>query len=244
MYALKTNLNRKGIDMELLFCILIGYFIGALNPSFFIGKLNGVDIKKTGSGNAGASNALILFGKLTGAFCAVFDIFKAWFAIFLARRLFADFEYAFVISAVSVILGHIFPFYMKFRGGKGLACLGGMILNYDWRLFFIMLGGAIVVVFITNYICFVPMAASLAFPIIYGIKELDFIGTLLLLIPFVVILIKHSENIRRIMNGTEFRFSYLWNKEKEYERTNHSPDELIKERTSDENCTLVQDTAE
>ncbi len=213
--------------MEIILCILIGYFIGCINPSYIIGKLKGVDVKKSGSGNAGASNALILFGKLLGLFCALFDIFKAWFATLLCERLFGEeLSVAFALSAVAVILGHIFPFYTKFRGGKGLACLGGVILRYNPVIFLIMLAGALVLVFITNYICFVPMAASLVFPIIYAFKSDDIIGTLLLLIPFVVILIKHSENIRRIMNGTEFRFSYLWNKQKEYERMNITAEDI------------------
>ncbi len=221
--------------MEILFCILIGYFIGCINPSYIIGKLKGVDVKKSGSGNAGASNALILFGKVFGAFCALFDIFKAWFATWLSVKLFADETYlAFSVSAAAVILGHIFPFYTKFRGGKGLACLGGVILKYNPVIFLIMLAGALVLVFITNYICFVPMAASLVFPIIYGIRSNDIIGTLVLLVPFVVILIKHSENIKRIMKGTEFRFSYLWNKQKEYERMNITAEDIQAIRASEE----------
>ncbi len=232
--------------MEILFCILIGYFIGCINPSYIIGKLKGIDVKKSGSGNAGASNALILFGKLFGAFCALFDIFKAWFATLLCVELFEDeLPVAFAVSAAAVILGHIFPFYTKFRGGKGLACLGGVILKYNPVIFLILLAGALVVVFITNYICFVPMTASLAFTIIYGIQRDDFVGTLILLIPFVVILIKHSENIRRIMKGTEFRFSYLWNKQKEYERMNITPEEIVaKKRNTDTHAELDEDEME
>ncbi len=219
--------------MQIFLCILIGYFIGCINPSFILGKLKGVDIKKNGSGNAGASNALILFGKSFGVFCALFDIFKAWFAIWLAKTLFTELEYAFAVTAVSAILGHIFPFYMRLRGGKGLACIGGMILNYDWKLFLIMLAGAVIVAFVTNYICFVPIAASLVFPIVYAFRTENIISTLILLIPFVIVLIKHTENIGRIMNGTEFRFSYLWNKEKECQRTKHFVDDIKTEGESE-----------
>lgn len=219
--------------MELLYCILIGYFIGCINPSFFLGKLRGVDIKKSGSGNAGASNALILFGKLTGVFCALFDIFKAWFAVWISAKLFETYVYTFVVTSVSAILGHIFPFYMRFRGGKGLACFGGMVLYYDWRVFLIMLACAVVFVLIVNYICFVPITASLVFPVIYGLQSNDTVGALILLIPAAVILFKHIENLKRIAAGTEFRVSFLWNKQKELDRLNLKEDEMIVETESE-----------
>ena len=78
-----------------------------------------------------------------------------------------------MVTAVSCILGHIFPFYMKFRGGKGLACLGGAILAYNWRLFTVMLVAELLLALLTNYICFVPITASIAFPLIYRHLEHD-----------------------------------------------------------------------
>lgn len=111
--------------MNTVVCFLLGYFVGTINPSYFLGRIKGVDIRKKGSGNAGGSNALILFGKTAGVLCSLFDIFKAFLMIRLTEHLFPDFPLAFPLTACAVILGHIFPFYMKFRGGKGLACLGG-----------------------------------------------------------------------------------------------------------------------
>lgn len=207
--------------MEILFCILIGYFIGCINPAYILGKVMGKDVKNNGSGNAGASNALILFGKFVGVFCALFDIFKAWGAIELAEYLFSDtFDYAFSVTAVAAILGHIFPFYIRFSGGKGLASFGGMVLSFSPLVFLVMFSSAIVMVLLVNYICFVPMVASVVFPVIYGVMRRDLIGALILCIPIAVIFIKHKENIKRIANGTEFRISYLWNKNKELERVN------------------------
>lgn len=204
--------------MQYLVCILIGYFMGCINPSYIIGKLRGVNIKKSGSGNAGASNALLLFGKAVGVFCALFDIIKAFGAIKICEAIYSDEPYIFSVTAVAAILGHIFPFYMKFRGGKGLACLGGTVLAFDWRYFLMLLSVEIIFVLIVNYICFVPMTASVVFPISYGIIRHDLVGALILLIPTVVIFIKHTENIRRIIDGSEVRISYLWNKNKEVER--------------------------
>lgn len=200
--------------MKYLFCIIIGYLIGTINPSYIIGKLKGVDICHKGSKNAGASNALILFGKALGVACALFDIAKAALAIWLCGKLFPELTYSFAVTGVSCILGHVFPFYMKFRGGKGLACLGGMILAFDWRVFLIMLSCEIVVAIVTNYICFVPLSASVVFPIVYGIMRHDWWGALILFLVIPVMFFKHKENLKRIKQGTEMPFNFLWNKEK------------------------------
>lgn len=204
--------------MPYIFTILISYCICCINPSYIIGRIRGVNVKKSGSKNAGASNALLLFGKTVGVACAIFDILKAFFAIKLCTHIFSDVPCIFAVAAVASILGHIFPFYIKFRGGKGLACLGGAFLAYDWRFFCIMFVIEVVFVLIVNYICFAPLTASVIFPVYYGIMHQDFISALILCIPAVVMFIKHIENLKRIMQGTEVRFSYLWNKGDEAER--------------------------
>ncbi len=212
--------------MKILVCLLIGYLIGAVNPSYWIARHRGIDIRKNGSGNAGASNAVIVLGKVIGVLCALFDIGKAFLAIFFAELLFPTFSYAFVLTGAACILGHIFPFYMQFRGGKGLACLGGMILKYDWRVFLVMLAGEFLVALVTKYICFVPMTASVIFSVLYGVTRSDWIGVLILLAVSCVIIWKHRENIRRIREGREARFSMLWNREREVERLRDKYEEL------------------
>lgn len=205
--------------LKILICAIIGYLIGTINPSYIIGKIQGFDIRKKGSGNAGASNALIMFGKIVGILCAIFDIAKASFAVFLTSKIiFPDFKLAFIISSVSVILGHMFPFYMGFKGGKGLACLGGVILMYNWIYFLILLACEIVLVLIVDYICFVPLTASVVFPVCYGIIEKDILGATIFLIATASIFYKHIENLKRIRTKSELHFSYLWNKDKEMER--------------------------
>lgn len=206
--------------MKYVLCILIGYFIGAINPSYIIAKLRGFDIREKGSKNAGASNALILFGKVLGIGCALFDIAKATFAIWLCGKLFPELSYTFAVTGVACILGHVFPFYMKFKGGKGLACLGGMILAFDWRVFLIMLASEIVVAIVTDYICFVPLTASAIFPLVYGIMRCDVWGALIVALILPLMLYKHMENLKRIKQKTEMPFSFLWNKDKALAKTN------------------------
>ena len=205
--------------MKYVLCILIGYFIGAINPSYSIAKLRGFDIREKGSKNAGASNALILFGKGLGIGCALFDIAKATFAIWLCGKLFPELTYSFAVTGVACILGHVFPFYMNFKGGKGLACLGGMILAFDWRVFLIMLAAEIIVAIVTDYICFVPLTALAVFPIVYGIMRQDAWGALIIAVILPLMIYKHKENLKRIKQKTEMPFSFLWNKEKALEKT-------------------------
>lgn len=204
--------------MPYLWCVLMGYLAGTLNPAYFTAKLKGVDIRKTGSRNAGASNALILFGKSVGVLCALFDIAKATLIIRLALYLFPETPHVFAVTASACILGHIFPFYMKFRGGKGLACLGGTILAYHPLVFAVLLTLEVAIVLLTKYICFVPITASVLFTVLYGVLEKDLIGTLLLAVVCVVIFCKHIVNLRRIRAGSELRITYLWNRDKEAER--------------------------
>ena len=204
--------------MRYVICAFMGYILGMVNPSYLLAKRYGIDIRRRGSGNAGASNALLVFGKLRGALCALFDIGKAAGVVCLARVLYPGDGTAFSVAAVACILGHVFPFYMGFRGGKGLACLAGAVLAYDPRLFGILLAAEVVVLLVTRYICFVPMTASVAFAIIYGVTTRDVPGILLWTVASAVIQFRHNGNIRRILRGQEIRINYLWNKEGESQR--------------------------
>ena len=111
---------------------------------------------------------------------------------------------------------------MDFKGGKGLACLGGMILAFDCRVFLIMLAAEIIVAIVTDYICFVPLTASAVFPIVYGIMRQDARGTLIISLILPLMIYKHKENLKRIKQKTEMPFSFLWNKDKALAKTNIS----------------------
>ena len=205
---------------KVLLCILFGYLVGNINPSYIIGRLRGIDVRKKGSGNAGASNALILMGKAVGIGSALFDILKAAGVMWLAPVIFGDIPCIAEIGGVACTIGHIFPVVMKFKGGKGLACLGGMILAFDWRVLLIMLAVEIVVAIATDYICFVPLTASVIFPIVYGIIRQDVWGALMIATIIPLMFYKHKENLKRIKQKTEMPFSFLWNKEKALAKTN------------------------
>ena len=214
--------------LKIILCALFGYALGTVNPAYIIGRLRGFDIRKKGSRNAGASNALITMGKWVGIFSAVFDILKASAAYWLAPVIFKNFPYAAAIAAAAAILGHIFPFYMGFRGGKGTACLGGLVLAIDWRLLLFLLGIEITVALITDYLCLVPITASVALPLLYGffgdggldwllLAKGGWISAAIISVAMLAILIMNITNIKRMICGTEMHFSFAWSKDKDAE---------------------------
>lgn len=198
--------------MELAVSILLGYLIGTVNPAFLISRTKGFDIRKTGSGNAGASNAFLAMGKLIGAVCMVFDILKATAAYKLAEFIFPGVEAVGIMAGAACILGHIFPIWMGFRGGKGLASIAGTLLAYNWKLFVIVAVCEIIFVVIVDYIC----AASLSFPVVltllYALRGGAMMGVVILSVISVIMFIKHISNIKRIIAGQETHFSVLYKK--------------------------------
>lgn len=204
--------------LHLILITLAAYLLGSINPAYLIAKSKGFDIRKRGSKNAGASNAVILMGKKVGLISALFDIFKAFLMVTLAKYFVSELPYAAAFAGVACIFGHVFPIFMGFRGGKGLACLGGLVLAYDYRVFLVLFALELILVLIVDYICVVPISASILFPIIYYFMTYNFYGTLALGLMTVVILYKHLENVKRIRHGTEAHFSFLWKRNQEVER--------------------------
>lgn len=216
--------------LSVILCALMGYLLGCINPSYIIARVRGFDIRSRGSGNAGASNAVITMGKGVGVFSALFDILKASLAVFLAGRLFpklvvGGFVVAGEMAGVSCIMGHMFPVFMGFRGGKGLACLGGLVLADDWRLFLGLLVATLLVVLITDYICIAPLMLTVVYPLLRGLTTDSFAAALILCIAIPPVWGKHIVNLKRIANGTEAHFSLLWNREKELDRVAQGPAE-------------------
>jgi glycerol-3-phosphate acyltransferase PlsY len=215
---------------KILLCILFGYLIGSINPSYIVARLKGFDIRKKGSGNAGASNALITMGKKVGILMALLDIAKATACYLLAPLIFRDVALAAELAGVACMLGHMFPIYMGFKGGKGLACLGGVLLGIDWRLFLLLLAAEILLCVWVDYICIVPITASILIPILYGLfgakgpapwllfANNGWTGAAVLFVATAAILYRHIQNIHRISYGGEMHLSYMWSKDKEAEK--------------------------
>lgn len=199
-------------------CALIGYLLGSINPAYLIVRRKGYDVRTEGSGNAGASNALIIAGKAAFLAVVALDVLKAWTSCRICRGLFPALTAAEQIGGAACVLGHLFPFTLGFRGGKGLACQGGVILFWSWRWFLVLLGAAILLAVVTKYVCFVSPTVSIAYPLIFWWRTGFLAGAVVLLTPALPIILKHLENFRRIRTGQEARLSFLWDRDAELER--------------------------
>ena len=211
----------------------VGYLLGNFSPAYLFGRLKGYDIRVEGSGNVGATNAFLLVGKSAFFITALLDILKAFAAWKICEGLFPQLLLAGPLAGVSCILGHMFPVFLGFHGGKGLASLGGLVLAWDWKWFFLLLVLAIVIAFTTRYVCLVAPTMSLVIPGCYYWQTGFLAGALILLIPAVPIFIKHWENFVHIYEGTEMRTSFIWNKEAELKRIgqwNEKTQEQLKRR--------------
>lgn len=139
-------------------CVLTGYCFGLFQTAYLYGKLHGIDIREYGSGNAGTTNALRVLGKKAGLVVFLGDLLKATIVCVLARVVgtayFPHMLYPMILwSGLGVVIGHNFPFYMKFKGGKGIAATAGVILGLlDYRIMLICLVAFVVCVAVTQYV--------------------------------------------------------------------------------------------
>lgn len=185
--------------------IVLGYLLGTSNLAYYISKWKHVDFTKSGSGNLGASNATMLLGWKSGIMVGLHDSVKSLAAVVIARLLFPDLEYAGAAAGIASVLGHIFPFYLRFRGGKGFASYLGMTLALNWKVALAVIGLVLVVTWITDYIVAGTTTTIVVVPVALGIMRHSWILALILLVGTVVIAYKHRENFVRIYRGTEFR---------------------------------------
>lgn len=207
--------------MVRLACVLIGYVFGLFQTSYLYGRMKGIDIREHGSGNAGATNALRTLGKKAGAITFFGDCFKCVFAVVTVRLLFADYgdpgENMGVLlgmyASMGVILGHNFPFYLGFKGGKGIAATAGLYVSLDPVLTLIGAISFIAAVAVTKYVSvgsILVVIELLAGVLIYGslgkwgltqphLYEMYGITAFLTLLA----LYRHKKNIKGLLHGTE-----------------------------------------
>lgn len=171
--------------------------------AYYIGRFKKTDIRTAGSGNLGASNATVLFGWSAGVAVALHDIGKAVIAVIAAKWLFPQLEYAGAAAGVACVLGHIFPFYLGFRGGKGLASYFGMVLALNWKLALII--GAVIVLatLITDFISVGALSSIVVAPVYTFFTTHNLILVAILGVATMVMFLKHWENIIRIAKGQE-----------------------------------------
>ena len=168
--------------------------------------LKGVDITKRGSGNLGASNTVATIGWLAGALVFIHDFGKAILAVYLAKLIFPNLQYAPELAGVFCVIGHIFPFYLKGKGGKGFASLVGMSMMLDWKFTLCLIVIVLLILFITDYIVLGTFTSMVVIPTYFGIMNHDFIIVLILGIASIVILFKHIDNVIQFDSDISIRW--------------------------------------
>lgn len=218
-----------------ILCFVIGYLFGLIQTAYIYGKMHGIDIREHGSGNSGTTNALRILGKKAGLIVFLGDFLKAATACVIARIIgtifFPDIIYPMILLAgLGVVIGHNFPFYMNFKGGKGIAATAGVVLGLlDYRIIIICLLAFILCVIVTRYVSLGSLVVVSLFFISFVVlgmngmivnsstgvvctgKELiesDIIIFLFAALAF----FRHKENIVRLIHGNENK---LFDKKKE-----------------------------
>ena len=189
--------------MGYLIVVALSYLIGTSSMTLYLSKLRNINMRAGGSGNLGASNTTALFGWSAGILVALHDIGKSALVVCLARLLFPEAENIGLVAGVASVLGHIFPFYLKFRGGKGFASFWGMTLALNWKLALILALVSILITLITDYIVLATTTTVITVPVYFGIATHSLLPPLILLLATAVILWKHRDNYRRILKGEE-----------------------------------------
>ena len=185
------------------FVLLLSYLIGCSNMAFYVSKVKKVDLRKAGSGNLGASNTMILLGWKPAVIVGLHDILKAVLAVILARLLCPEQPLIQAGAGVACVLGHMFPFYLRFKGGKGFASYLGMTFALNWKFALIVLIAVIVVTLVSDYIVAGTLTTIIVVPAYLGYATRSLLLAGILCIATCAILVKHGENFVRLLNGTE-----------------------------------------
>lgn len=203
--------------MERIICLVLGYCFGLFQTGYLYSRKHNVDIRKEGSGNSGSTNVLRVMGIKAGAIVFLGDALKALFACLIARAVFKDradmVNLLVLYTALGVILGHNYPFYMQFKGGKGIASTAGLLAALDWRLMLLCLVCFIAVVAVTRYVSvgsLLVVSILLVWVIVFGSRgyfgvrpELlpEFYGVTAVITGMAFL--RHRTNIVRLIHGRE-----------------------------------------
>lgn len=204
--------------MTRIICLALGYAIGLIQTAYIVGKLfyRGIDIRDYGSGNAGTTNTLRVLGFKAGAAVFLCDVLKAVLAYTLCSLIFGG-GGSFLgdssivpglYGGIGAVLGHSFPFYLKFKGGKGIASTLGIIICIDFRIMLILFSIGIIIVIFTRYISAAALTITLLLPVAIFYFGYGYEAAILGAVVTVMSWYLHRGNIKRIIEGKENKFSF------------------------------------
>jgi len=198
-----------------ILAILVAYLLGSIPTGFLVGKSRGLDIRKLGSGNIGATNVFRFLGKPAGIFVLLMDALKGWLAVAVAAPLIATwlggpmsnltFEWLKICAALAAVLGHNYTCWLYFKGGKGIATSAGVLIALAPLAFIIILGVFVIVLACTRYVSLGSVLASFALPFATWLTTRSVNLMIVTGIMGALAIYKHRGNIKRLLDGTENR---------------------------------------
>ena len=204
--------------IECAIMAIVAYLIGSINFSIILSKkMAGFDVREKGSGNAGTTNMLRSVGKKAAAITLICDILKGVIAILIAiaiGKIFKNTNGSLLvqIAGVAVILGHTFPIFFKFKGGKGVATSLGVLIMSNWQIGLICLVFALILIALTQMVSVGSIAAAILYPVLTLFIPQNYIvpGNYLIysIVLAIIIVFNHRENVKRLLNGTENKISF------------------------------------
>jgi len=193
---------------NLISLLIFGYFLGSIPFGFLISRAKGIDIRKVGSGNIGGTNVSRALGLKWGLLVTILDILKGIIPAYLASR-FLVFDWQIALVALSPVLGHIFPVWLNFRGGKGMSTTAGaLFVLLGWKFFLMWVLILIFVLAIFQIMSFASLSASSLLPLVFWFSSFSFAYYVLGVVLAILIWWAHRENLKRIKEGVEPKFKF------------------------------------
>ena len=181
--------------LKIVMCVLFGYLLGSFSPAAIVARLKKKNLREHGTQNLGATNTAVVLGVKFGVLVMAFDIFKGFISYKLAQWIAPEFEWLAMASGFAAVLGHCFSVYMDFKGGKGLASFGGMVLAYNPLLFSCLLVGCVTLMLIVNHSFILPFSAATAFVAYVALTQTDKILFLFALLASIVLVERNFGNL-------------------------------------------------
>ena len=206
------------IAVKLGIIAILSYLLGSLNFGVILSNtVKKEDVRESGSGNAGTTNMMRTYGKTLGLLTIAGDILKVMVAIWIAFKIMDVEELKVTLDNASdypqvvlksfaglfAVLGHIFPCFFKFKGGKGVATSGGMVIMIDWRIALILIIIFALTILITKYVSLGSILMAVFYPVFIGIFYKDIILVLIATVFTIIVVVAHRENVKRLINHTE-----------------------------------------
>jgi len=200
------------MQYQIIITTLLAYIIGSIPWGFLIGKFNKLDIREHGSKNIGATNITRVLGKDWGVFCFLLDMGKGIGSVYLAHLICENTIYVPILATAAVVGGHIYPFTLKFKGGKGVATSLGAVIGLAFIPVIIAFAVWVILFYTFRYVSLASIIAAITLPVIATILSkttnltYDLPVIILLFALATLVAVKHKTNIARLLNGSELKF--------------------------------------